>query len=220
MIGNDWDIVLKDYFSSNEFTLLQKKVDELYSREVCFPPRELVFSALSDTPYSDVRVVILGQDPYHTEGVADGKAFSSNAKVDPPSLRRIKIAVKKDYPDAVFNGGSLYSWAKQGVLLLNTCLSVTKGQANSHRNIGWEEFVENVLRAVSKKGNIIFLLWGRQSISLIDRVGRVNSNIYLEALHPSPLAQKGDDSPLDFTNCHHFAMCNEYLDKKIDFSIR
>lgn len=206
MIGNDWDIALADIFESAYFAELMARVDKEYADGICYPPREKIFAALEDTPLSGVKVVILGQDPYHTAGMADGHAFSVSGSKLPPSLQNIFKCIHNDYPDMVNNAGDLKAWAKQGVLMLNTCLSVREGQANSHKAIGWEKLVYRVLQEVNKKSNIVFLLWGGPSQKLMDSVGYNPNNLYLKAVHPSPLsAYRG------FLTCGHFAKCNEYL---------
>ncbi len=212
-IGNDWDNVLKEYFSSNDYSLTAAMVDDEYSSYKCYPPKDKIFTAMQDTPFCDVKVVILGQDPYHTDCMADGRAFSADVEKLPPSLVNIFKAIKNDYPLCEFESGSLESWSKQGVLLLNTCLSVRKGEPLSHKHIGWEKLVSNILRAVLAKGNIVLMIWGKPSEKLIASLPNPASNLYLTAPHPSPLsAYRG------FFECGHFLACNEYLDTPIDFS--
>lgn len=217
MIGNDWDIALADIFESQYFSELMERVDREYAEGVCYPPRQSIFAALSDTPLSAVKVVILGQDPYHTVGMADGHAFSVSGKKLPPSLVNIFKCLKNDYPDITNASGDLTPWAKQGVLMLNTCLSVREGQANSHKSIGWEKLVIRILQEVNKKSNVVFLLWGSPSQKLMERVGYHQDNLYLKAVHPSPLsAYRG------FLTCGHFKQCNDYLvahgESAIDFA--
>ena len=213
MIGNDWDIILANYLNSDDYKNTAKLVENEYENFTCFPPKNLIFSALTDTPFSSVKVVILGQDPYHTKGMADGKAFSADTKKMPPSLSNIFKAVKIDYPDSVHETGSLCSWAKQGVLLLNTSLTVREGAPMSHKDLGWDIMVMEILKAVIKRGNVVIMMWGKPSEKLVASIDYNERNLYLKAPHPSPLsAYRG------FFDCGHFKACNAFLTNKIDFS--
>lgn len=215
MIGNDWDMVLANYFNSSDYIRTIEMVDEEYHSNKCFPPKSKIFAALENTPFSSVRVVILGQDPYHTEGMADGHAFSADVDKLPPSLVNIFHAVKIDYPESVHESGSLVSWARQGVLLLNTSLTVRKGIPMSHKHLGWDKMVSEILRVVLSHGNVVIMMWGKPSEKLVASLPYNDANLYLVAPHPSPLsAYRG------YFECRHFVLCNEFLDEDIDFSTR
>ncbi len=176
--------------------------------QIIYPADRDIFNAFRYTAYERLKVVILGQDPYHEPGQAMGLAFSVPAGIQvPPSLRNIFAELSRDVPGfAIPNHGNLIPWARQGVLLLNTVLTVRAGQAFSHHNQGWEEFTDGVIRAVNEHAQgVVFMLWGRPARSkaaLIDR----SRHLVLEAAHPSPLsANRG------FFGCRHFSRANAYL---------
>jgi uracil-DNA glycosylase len=202
----------KDYFKSIKKSILS---DNQNGKSI-FPYPKNYFRALDFCSFEDLKVVILGQDPYHTPGVADGLAFSSGIDTYmPPSLRNIFLEIEDDV--GIKNQKvSLEGWAKQGVLLLNSYLSVQEGQPLSHANIGWEIFTNKVLIEASRKSNVVFMLWGSYARSKKDILER--HNLILEATHPSPLsAHKG------FLGCKHFSKANAYLDrqgiKQIDWQL-
>lgn len=174
-----------------------------------FPPYEEIFKALTLTPFEKIKVVILGQDPYHGEGEANGLAFSVNKGIKlPPSLRNIFKELKDDVGVDTPNHGDLSSWAKQGVLLLNSILTVEKDKPASHRNIGWEEYTDSIIKEISnKKEHTVFILWGNYAQSkeyLID----TNRHLVIKSTHPSPFsARKG------FFGSKPFSRTNEYLSK-------
>ena len=179
------------------------------SSAAIYPPRDKIFAAFNLTPLDAAKVVILGQDPYHGEGQAMGLSFSvpAGARI-PPSLRNIYKEINSDIGELKFDKGDLTGWARQGVLLLNSVLTVTAGQAGSHRNQGWERFTDKSISAVSQNSdNTSFLLWGSRAIGkrgLIDE----SRHLILEAPHPSPLsAYRG------FLGCKHFSKTNNYLRK-------
>lgn len=187
-IGNSWDEILKGEFEKEYYLKLREFLIEEYRTKVIYPDKNNIFNSLKFTSYEDVKVVILGQDPYHGKGQAHGLAFSVQKGVPkPPSLLNIFKELKDDlgYPIPVH--GSLESWARQGVLLLNTVLTVREGEANSHKGMGWETFTDTVISHLSKrKDPVIFLLWGApagKKESLIDDRHRV-----LRSVHPSPLS--------------------------------
>jgi len=191
-----------------------------YKSKTIFPPAKLIFQAFDKTPFDQIKVVILGQDPYHRQGQAHGLAFSVQEHVEiPPSLRNIYLAIKNDYPDFVIPPhGNLSYWAEQGILLLNTVLTVREGQAGSHHGRGWEQFTDSIIKTISeRREKIIFLLWGspaRRKEALIDR----KKHYVLTSVHPSPLsAYRG------FLDCHHFIETNRLLiengRKAIDWQI-
>lgn len=191
-----------------------------YKSKTIFPPAKLIFQAFDKTPFDEIKVVILGQDPYHRRGQAHGLAFSVQKQVEiPPSLRNIYLAIKNDYPDfTIPSHGNLSYWAEQGVLLLNTVLTVREGLAGSHHGKGWEQFTDCVIKTISeKKENVIFLLWGSPAKR---KEALINSKKHhvLKSVHPSPLsAYRG------FLNCRHFIETNRILiengRKAIDWQI-
>lgn len=207
-IEPEWAVVLHDYFSSANFQTLADFVREEYTKKSIYPKPQDVFKAFWLTPFSKVQVVILGQDPYHGIGQAHGLSFSvpENIKV-PPSLQNIykeiqdDLGIKKD-----FTNGNLEPWAKQGVLLLNAILTVVASSPASHREKGWEEFTDTVIKTISdKQKNIVFILWGSFAKSkkiLID----ASKHLILEAPHPSPFSAYSG-----FFSCKHFSQCNKYL---------
>lgn len=215
MIGNDWDEVLKEYFLSRDFERTMEQVKYEYSKYECYPSFDNIFSAFRDTPFSEVKVVILGQDPYYSMPMADGHAFSVFTKHYPPSLVNIFKCLKNDYPDITIKSGDLTCWAKQGVLLLNTALSVRKGMATSHINFGWDKLIDIVLRKINDKGGVVFMLWGSKAQNLMRNLPRNRNNLYLTAVHPSPLSVH-----LGFLTCGHFKKCNDFLNEKIDFNVK
>lgn len=204
-IGNDWEEILKDFLASDDWHAMQDALRKEYSQYTCYPPKQKMFSAFKESSFADTKVVIIGQDPYHNPNEADGKCFSTSNDRQPPSLVNILQAVENDYPGSS-KEGNLSRWAEQGVLLLNTSLSVRKNQPLSHANIGWDKLISIVINAVNAKGGIVFLLWGSHARNVVPREIRKPDNLYLETVHPSPLsAYRG------FMNCGHFKKANEYL---------
>ena len=208
-IGNSWDLILKDEFNKEYYKNLKNFVEEEYSKHTCFPQKDEIFNALKLTPPEKVKVVILGQDPYINEGQAHGLAFSVKeewAKF-PPSLKNVYKEIGADFGiQPIGCDRNLTKWAEQGVLLLNTSLTVRAGESNSHSGKGWEIFTDEIIRYLgTTKEHIVFLLWGNNAISkkyLID----CDKNLVLTAAHPSPLsASRG------FFGCKHFSKTNEYL---------
>jgi uracil-DNA glycosylase len=184
--NNGWDEVLEDEFEKPYFKELLEKVDEEYSKYKIYPPRGKIFAALTNCDINDIKVVILGQDPYHEEGQAHGLAFSVLNNVAPPSLKNIFKEIESDIGKSRKNP-NLSDWAKQGVLLLNNTLTVKCHKANSHKKIGWQTFTDNVVKELNKKDNkIVFILWGNNAIEkekIIDP-----KHIILKSVHPSPLS--------------------------------
>ena len=174
-----------------------------------YPPVDSIYNAFQLCTYSDTKVVILGQDPYHQKDVANGLAFAvSRGKKIPPSLRSIYKEISDDIGSIIYSSGDLEGWAKQGVLLLNSCLTVEDSKPRSHQSIGWGQLTDNIVKLLNLKGSIVFILWGADSISkrsLIDE----NINLVLTAPHPSPLS-----SYRGFFGCKHFSMANKYLISK------
>ena len=188
-ISNDWLEPLKPEFSKPYYAKLYKKVKEEYETRLIFPPSEDIFNAFALTPLHEVKVVILGQDPYHGDGQAHGLCFSVKPEVEiPPSLVNIYQELRDDLGCYIPNNGYLTKWAKQGVLLLNTVLTVRAHQANSHRGIGWEEFTDAAIRILNQQDRpMVFILWGRPA--QMKKVMLDNPNhLILEAPHPSPLS--------------------------------
>lgn len=206
-IGNDWVFHLQSSFQSRSFTDLSRFLDREREVSNVYPKIENVFAAFRSTPFSNVRVVILGQDPYHAEGQAHGLSFSVPKQMRiPPSLRNIFKELQLDLGIAQPRSGDLSSWAQQGVLLLNTVLTVRANEPGSHHGKGWEEFTDAAIRAISDELNgVVFLLWGRpaqRKEGMID----TQKHTILKAPHPSPLsAHRG------FIGCGHFGRVNELL---------
>lgn len=208
-IATPWRPLLEEEFVRPYFGELREKVRGAYLKRKIFPHPSRIFRAFELCAPKDVRVVILGQDPYHTPGVADGLAFSSFPKNPvPPSLLNIYKEIEQEFGCVCPRTPELTKWATQGVLLLNASLSVEGGKANSHADIGWHEFTDAVIRIISREcEHVVFLLWGnyaRQKRTLIDG----SKHLILESPHPSPLsAHKG------FFGNGHFKAANEYLEK-------
>ena len=207
--GNDWDEVLKGEFDKEYYKILREFLKNEYNSETIYPSMYDIFNAFKATPYSEVKAVIIGQDPYHGAGQAHGLCFSVKKGVPlPPSLVNIYKEITDDLGVKMPEHGELTGWAKQGVLLLNTVLTVREGQANSHKDKGWEIFTDRIISELNKKEQpIVFLLWGANA----ERKASVitNPNHYkLTAPHPSPLsAYRG------FFGCRHFSKANSLLEK-------
>lgn len=184
----DWNPLLREEFKKPYWNQLQSFVEEERRRYTVYPSRENVFAALHTTPYADVKVLILGQDPYHGPRQAHGLCFSvQNDVPPPPSLVNIFKELHDDIGVAIPAHGNLESWARRGVLLLNTTLTVRAGQAASHQGKGWETFTDEVIRVVNEKSFVVFVLWGahaRKKRSLID----TTRHAVIESAHPSPLS--------------------------------
>ena len=208
-ICNDWLEPLKPEFSKQYYKELYQKVIEEYKTHLVFPPSDDVFNAFALTPLKEVKVVIIGQDPYHNVGKAHGLCFSVRPDVDiPPSLVNIYKELHDDLGCYVPNNGYLVKWAKQGVLLLNTVLTVRAHQANSHRGIGWEQFTDAAIRILNEEDRpIVFILWGSPAQTKKKMLNNPK-HLILEAPHPSPLsAYRG------FFGSRPFSKTNEFLEK-------
>jgi uracil-DNA glycosylase len=206
-IEDSWKNVLADEFEKDYFKSLTTKMREAYLTTIVFPPTKQVFNAFNLCPLEKVSVVILGQDPYHNVGQAQGLAFSvPNGVPIPPSLGNIYKELASDVDKPIPQSGNLERWADQGILLLNTTLTVRAHQAFSHRNFGWEHFTNAVIMSISEqKEHVVFLLWGAPAIkkrSLVDET----KHLVLTAPHPSPLS-----SYRGFFGCRHFSKTNRYL---------
>ena len=205
-IGNSWDEILSGEFTSEYYLKLREFLKKEYFTKTVFPPMGDIFNALKYTPYENVKVVILGQDPYHEKGQAEGLCFSVPKGVKaPPSLVNIFKEIKDDV--GIDNRSpNLINWAKQGVLLLNTSLTVREGQANSHSNKGWEILTDNIIKKLNEREKpIVFLLWGanaRSKAALIEN----KRHLVLCCAHPSPLSAYNG-----FFGCRHFSKTNDFL---------
>lgn len=218
-IQNDWLEPLAPEFKKPYYAKLYKTIREEYSTRQIFPPADEIFTAFEMTPLSDVKVVIIGQDPYHGDGQAHGLCFSVKPDVEtPPSLVNMYKELNSDLGCYIPNNGYLIKWAKQGVLMLNTVLTVRAHQANSHRGIGWEEFTDAAIRILNEQDRpIVYLLWGKPAQMKKNMLNNPK-HLILEAPHPSPLsAYRG------FFGCQHFSKTNAFLTenglKPIDWQI-
>lgn len=206
-IGNDWDEVLKDFFESTHYKELMEFLDSEYKEQTIYPPRSDIFNALKATPYSKVKAVIVGQDPYHGPNQAHGMCFSVQPGIKPPpSLVNIYKELQREYGYDIPSHGNLRSWAEQGVLLINAILTVRGGQPLSHKGKGWEELTEMIIRRLSERDEpMAFLLWGAPA-QKIESLINTDRHLVLKTSHPSPLsAYRG------FLGCDHFKMANEFL---------
>ncbi|MBF4472083.1 uracil-DNA glycosylase [Flavobacterium sp. HJJ] len=214
-----WQTILADEIEKPYFVKLMEDVNEEYQNFICFPPKELIFSAFNNCSFEDIKVVIIGQDPYHGDGEANGLAFSVNDSVKiPPSLRNIFREINTDL-DSIFipSSGNLESWAKQGVLLLNASLTVRRDNPNSHKHLKWNLFTDAVIQKISdEKENVVFMLWGSFAQKKGAKIDR-SKHLVLESGHPSPMsANQGK-----WFGNKHFSKANLYLEensmKKIDW---
>ena len=208
-IHPSWKRVLENQFSASYFSELRDFLVEEKKQYVIFPPGKQIFSAFDHTPFENVKVVIIGQDPYHQQGQANGLCFSVSPGITkPPSLVNIFKELKDDLGIPVPATGNLEPWADQGVLLLNATLTVRQGQAGSHQGKGWETFTDAVIKKVSEeKKGVVFLLWGRFAHTKEELIDQ-NKHFILKAAHPSPLARGA------FFGCKHFSKTNELLKKQ------
>ena len=206
-IDERWKTALKGEFSNAYFIKLAEYVRKEYASQQCYPPASLIFNAFDSCPFDKVRVVILGQDPYHREGQAHGLSFSVPDGVRiPPSLLNIYKEIERSTGTPIPTSGNLERWATQGVLMINATLTVRAGMPTSHQGKGWERFTDSAITALSRdRSGIVFLLWGAYAIrkaSLIDD----SRHLVLTSPHPSPLsAHRG------FIGNNHFVLTNEYL---------
>lgn len=208
-IEETWKEALMPEFSKDYFIRLTDFVRKEYHETTVYPPGKLIFNAFNLCPFDKVKVVIIGQDPYHGPGQAHGLCFSVNDGVQPPpSLVNIFKEINNDLGKPIPQSGNLTRWAEQGVLLLNATLTVRAHQAGSHQRQGWEEFTDAVIRKLAeKKSNLVFILWGsyaQKKGAFIDR----NKHLVLTSVHPSPLSAHNG-----FFGNHHFSLANDYLVK-------
>lgn len=217
--GNDWDEILKDEFSKPYYKELREFLKQEYKTRTIYPDMNNIFSALKASSFADTRVVIIGQDPYHGAGQAHGLCFSVKKPVEPPpSLKNMFKELSDDVGFKIPDHGELTAWAEQGVLLLNTVLTVREASPNSHKGKGWEIFTDRVIAELNRKETpVVFLLWGANAKN---KAKIITNPIHkkLETVHPSPLSAYGG-----FFGCKHFSRCNQILiesgQKPIDWQI-
>lgn len=219
LADESWKTKLRDALESESTKKLGKFLETEWEKYTVCPPKDMIFNAFNRTPFESVRVVIIGQDPYHTVDVAMGLSFSVKAgKRVPPSLKNIFKEIENDVGHRAPDEGDLTRWSEQGVLLLNAVLTVRKGAANSHAGEGWESITSAAISALSEhRVGIVFLLWGRYAQRLEDLIDD-SKHLVLKAAHPSPYSVDSG-----FFGCKHFSRANEYLmkggKKPIDWSI-
>ena len=206
-IGNDWDAILADEWSKEYYLSLRQFLKREYATQTVYPNMHHIFNALKYTAFADVKVVIIGQDPYHGVGQANGLCFSVDDGVQfPPSLQNIFKEVSDDVGATIPPTGNLDRWAEQGVLLLNSVLTVRAHLAASHAGRGWEKFTDAVVRAIAeKKEGVVYMLWGNYAQKK-GQIADPRRNLILKSVHPSPLSvYRG------FFGCKHFSQANAYL---------
>lgn len=204
-----WEEIFRNITNDHDFTKMRQTINERYKSGEVYPPEEEIYTAFELTPFNSIKAVILGQDPYHGKGQSHGLAFSVNEGIKiPPSLRNMYKELDSDL-GVVRTTGNLSDWAKEGVLLLNTVLTVDAGDANSHRGLGWEKFTDDIIRTISDHHeHVVFILWGKPAqtkTKLID----TNKHRIITSVHPSPLsAYRG------FFGSRPYSQTNEYLESK------
>lgn len=217
-VNNDWDEILNREYNKEYYQKLRAILANEYNKYTVYPDMYNIFNAFKYTPYSNVKVVILGQDPYHNVGQAHGLAFSVQPDVDiPPSLKNIFKEMHDDIGFTIPDNGCLTRWAESGVFLLNTSLTVRAHSPNSHKNIGWETFTDNIISELNDRNDpIVFLLWGSNARSKANLITN-DKHLVLQAPHPSPLSAYNG-----FFGCKHFSKTNDFLKsigKSIDWSL-
>jgi len=220
MIGNDWDDLLQKVYIRPGFINFMDKIKKEYSENICYPEYENLFNAFKLTPFNKVKIVILGQDPYHGEGEAHGLSFSVKKGVQfPPSLKNIFIELKNDLNINAPENGDLSKWANEGVLLLNSILSVRKDTPLSHKDFGWEDLTDYIIKLLnSKKEPIVFILWGSYARSKKTYITNKNHFI-IESVHPSPLsANRGFFGSRPFSKANNFLKSKNI--KEVDFTLQ
>lgn len=209
MLQNDWLEAVGGEFKKPYYAELYKFVKEEYSNEIIYPPSDDIFNAMHLTPLSEVKVLILGQDPYHNEGQAHGLCFSVQPDVAiPPSLKNIYKELQADLGCSIPNNGYLVKWAKQGILMLNTVLTVRAHKPLSHQGKGWEEFTDAIIKAVNAQDRpIVYMLWGKPAQRKASMLNNPK-HLILKAAHPSPLSASHG-----FFGCKHFSQANQFLEE-------
>ncbi len=215
-LGNSWDALLADQFSSLYYKELREFLKTEYRSRIIYPPMGDIFNALKATPYEKVRVVILGQDPYHGEGQAHGMCFSVQKGVTPPpSLKNIFKELERELGITPPDHGCLQKWAEEGVLLLNTVLTVRAGAAASHRGKGWERLTDRIIELLNARPEpMVFMLWGSHARAKKALLTNPN-HLVLESAHPSPLSAYNG-----FFGCDHFKRANEFLAQPVDWDLK
>ena len=206
-IENSWKQLLEKEFQKQYFKDLVHFLKNEYSKKTIYPPGKLIFKSFNNCPFNELKVVIIGQDPYHGYNQANGLCFSVNKGIKkPPSLLNIFKELRSDLNLDIPESGDLERWSKQGVLMLNSILTVEKSEPGSHKERGWEYFTDYIIEIIAnKKTNIVFMLWGAYAQKKGEKINR-NKHLVLESAHPSPFsANRG------FFNQKHFSKCNEYL---------
>lgn len=219
IINNDWDKVLDSYFKENDFENFMNKIKKEYEKDICYPKFDDIFNAFKLTSYKEVKVVIVGQDPYHGEGEAHGLSFSVKEGIKiPPSLKNIYKELNSDLGIPIPNKGDLTKWAKEGVLLLNSILTVKKDQPFSHKNLGWQQLTDHVIKILnSKEEPIVFILWGNNARDKKNLITN-KKHLIIESVHPSPFsARNGFFGSKPFSKTNDFLKKNNY--KEINFSL-
>ena len=219
LVGNNWDNILQEEYDKDYFKKIVKFINKEYKEKVIFPPKSQILRALSLTNYNDVKVVILGQDPYHGVGEANGLAFAvSNGIKLPPSLKNIYKELYNDLGIKPSTVGNLECWAKEGVLLLNAVLTVEKDKAASHKNIGWEVFTDSIIKKINEKEEpVVFILWGNFAKSKKNLITN-SKHLVIESSHPSPFSVN-----YGFLGSKPFSRTNKFLKdnniKEIDWTV-
>jgi uracil-DNA glycosylase len=206
-VNNEWLSIFKSEINKKYFKFIIEELESCAEENILCPSPKNIFKAFKKTSFSNLKVVIVGQDPYHGRGQANGLSFAvNNDQITPPSLKNIFNEVENDLKKRPNTKKNLESWADQGVLMLNSSLSVKSGKPNSHQNLGWNKFTDKILKHISgNKNNVVFFLWGnfaKQKQELIDK----NKHLILSSSHPSPLS-----SYISFNGCKHFSKSNKYL---------
>ena len=206
-VNNEWLSIFKSEINKKYFKFIIEELESCAEENILCPSPKNIFKAFKKTSFSNLKVVIVGQDPYHGRGQANGLSFAvNNDQIIPPSLKNIFNEVENDLKKRPNTKKNLESWADQGVLMLNSSLSVKSGKPNSHQNLGWNKFTDKILKHISgNKNNVVFFLWGnfaKQKQELIDK----NKHLILSSSHPSPLS-----SYISFNGCKHFSKSNKYL---------
>ncbi len=210
MIGNDWDNKLEVIWNSEGFKKFYKLIENEYNSKTIFPPKDYIFNALKLTPYSNTKVVIVGQDPYHGEGEAHGLSFSVQEGIKiPPSLQNIYKEMNTDLGIPIHNKGDLTKWGKEGVLMLNAVLTVEKDKPASHRNMGWELLTDYIIKVLNQKEEpVVFILWGNFAKEKTKYITNPNHYI-ITSPHPSPFSARNG-----FFGSKPFSKTNEFLKSK------